>query len=202
MIDTRWQCLGKGAGKSLAKIMGRLGFVSDSLLWRRRQLLVEPERPHGQLNACPVSDAGACPYAGNPTPRHLLRSRSASAIQDQAQDPNRFRLEEGPGYARLRRTRRELLQLDRASGRDLRGPRRDDPQSVGCNNLAMGKASDTGRYGPTWYWNGQPCRPAGEGDNDPGCRNHETNQFFIYAFGPGTYLACGANGICDGFVVQ
>jgi hypothetical protein len=78
----------------------------------------------------------------------------------------------------------------------------NDPQSVGCNNLAMGKASDTGRYGPTWYWNGQPCRPAGEGDNDPGCRNHETNQFFIYAFGPGTYLACGANGICDGFVVQ
>jgi hypothetical protein len=78
----------------------------------------------------------------------------------------------------------------------------NDPMSVTCNNLAMGKASDTGRYGPTWYWNGQPCRPISTGGNDPGCRNHVSNQFFIDAFGPGTYLACGANGVCDGYVVQ
>jgi hypothetical protein len=78
----------------------------------------------------------------------------------------------------------------------------NDPLSVTCNNLALGKASDTGRYGPTWSWEGQPCRPPSEGANDPGCRNHETNQFFIYAFGSGTYTACGPNGVCNSFVIE
>jgi hypothetical protein len=76
-----------------------------------------------------------------------------------------------------------------------------DPQAVTCNNLVMGQASDTGRYGPTWSWNGQPCRPFDTG-GDPGCRNHETNQFLAYAFGPGFYLACGANGVCNGITIQ
>jgi hypothetical protein len=78
----------------------------------------------------------------------------------------------------------------------------NDPMSVTCNNLVMGKALDTGRYGPTWYYNGELCRPIGVGGDAAGCRNHVSNQFFIDAFGPGTYLACGANGHCDGYVVQ
>jgi hypothetical protein len=76
-----------------------------------------------------------------------------------------------------------------------------DPQAVTCNNLAMGKATDTGRFGPTWSWEGRPCRPAGDGGNDPGCRNHETNQFLVYAFGPGTYAACGSNGACNAIAI-
>jgi hypothetical protein len=78
----------------------------------------------------------------------------------------------------------------------------NDPQSVTCNNLALGKASDTDRYGPLWFWNGRPCRPASEGGNDPGCRNHETNQFFAYAFGPGVYTACGSNGACTDLLIE
>ena len=77
----------------------------------------------------------------------------------------------------------------------------NDPQAVTCNNLAMGKATDTDRYGPTWSWEGQPCRPAGEGGNEPGCRNHESNQFLVYAFGSGSYTACGSNGVCNAIVI-
>ena len=71
----------------------------------------------------------------------------------------------------------------------------DDPQAVTCNNLVVGIADDTGRYGPTWFVNDTPCRAIGEGGNDPGCRNHDTNQFLVYAFGPGVYAACAHN-IC------
>jgi hypothetical protein len=69
----------------------------------------------------------------------------------------------------------------------------DDPQSVTCNNLVVGRAEDTDRYGPTWFFNDRKCRGIGEGDNDPGCRNHEDNQFLVYAFGPGVYAACAHN---------
>ena len=78
----------------------------------------------------------------------------------------------------------------------------DDPQAVTCNNLVMGKAKDTGRYGPTWTWNGQACRPADVGGNEPGCRNNEENQFVAYAYGPGDYLACGENGVCNGITIE
>ena len=46
--------------------------------------------------------------------------------------------------------------------------REDDPQADTCNNLVSGK-SDTGRYGPNWFYNDDtPCRAIGEGDNERG----------------------------------
>jgi hypothetical protein len=62
-----------------------------------------------------------------------------------------------------------------------------DPQSVACDYLAVGKASDTGRWGPTWTFNGQPCSP-----NSDGCVNSPDNQFLVLHYGYGTYLACVA----------
>ena len=43
---------------------------------------------------------------------------------------------------------------------------RDDNavDAVTCGNFVAGIASQTGRHGPNWYWNDQPCRPAGEGE--------------------------------------
>ena len=35
--------------------------------------------------------------------------------------------------------------------------REDDPQSQACDYLAVGQASDTGRWGPTWTADGKPC---------------------------------------------
>jgi len=75
--------------------------------------------------------------------------------------------------------------------------------AVTCNNFVAGMASQTGRYGPNWYWNDQPCRPIGEGGDAPGCKQHPTNQFMVFAFGPGIYSACGDNDrVCYGIEVK
>jgi hypothetical protein len=83
----------------------------------------------------------------------------------------------------------------------------NDPQAITCQNLVVGQASDSRRYGPTWYWvppgatQRQPCRPSTEANQDPGCKNHQDNQYFVITYGPGTFSPCGANGVCGGFVV-
>ncbi len=58
-----------------------------------------------------------------------------------------------------------------------------DTQSTACDYLAVGKAADTGRWGPTWSWNGQPC-------TGTGCSNHPDNQFLLLHRADGTFLAC------------
>jgi hypothetical protein len=75
--------------------------------------------------------------------------------------------------------------------------------AITCGNLLTGIASQTGRYGPNWYWNDEPCRPAGDEGDAPGCKHHPTNQFFVFAFGPGTYSACGDNDrVCFGIEID
>jgi hypothetical protein len=64
-----------------------------------------------------------------------------------------------------------------------------DPQATACDYLAVGQASDTGRWGPTWSYNGKPCT-AGPGEN--GCSNHPDNQFLVNTRGDGVYEACAA----------
>ena len=59
-----------------------------------------------------------------------------------------------------------------------------DPQREACDYLAVGKASDTGRWGPTWSLNGRPCDGTGD------CLNSPENQFKAIAKGPGRYEAC------------
>jgi len=66
-----------------------------------------------------------------------------------------------------------------------------DPQRGPCDALVMGRAADTGRFGPTWTWNDQPCSPA-EVPGQPGCSNHQENQFLVIARGDGTFGACAA----------
>lgn len=61
-----------------------------------------------------------------------------------------------------------------------------DPQATACDYLAVGKASDTGRWGPTWSLNNLPCVANG------GCTNHPDNQFLVLMNADGTYLACVA----------
>ncbi len=82
----------------------------------------------------------------------------------------------------------------------------DDPQAPACDALALGKAGDTGRWGPTWFYDGRPCTAAG--DTTPGCRNHPDNQFLVIAKGPGEFAACASPGVpvdgdqCGTFVVK
>jgi hypothetical protein len=70
-----------------------------------------------------------------------------------------------------------------------------------CDALAVGKAKDTGRYGPTWSFNDEPCAAPGAIATE-GCVNHGENQFLVIAKGPGTYLACPAEGPCGSYEVE
>jgi hypothetical protein len=63
-----------------------------------------------------------------------------------------------------------------------------DQQMFACDSMAVGRSPETGRWGPTWYYNGLPCTAAGDGT--VGCKNHPDNQFMVIAKGPGTYTAC------------
>lgn len=64
----------------------------------------------------------------------------------------------------------------------------DDPQAAACDALAVGRAGDTGRWGPTWFYNGRPCGAF----EQPGCSNHPDNQFLVNTRGDGEYAACAA----------
>jgi len=66
--------------------------------------------------------------------------------------------------------------------------REDDPESQACDYLAVGQASDTGRWGPTWTADGKPCTTS----DGPGCQNHPGNQFLVIAKGEGLFSACAA----------
>ncbi len=66
--------------------------------------------------------------------------------------------------------------------------REGDPQAAACDMMAVGRATDTGRYGPTWRYEGQPCTEPTE----IGCNNHPDNQFLVIAKGDGELAACAA----------
>jgi len=62
-----------------------------------------------------------------------------------------------------------------------------DPQRVACDYMAAGKSAETGRWGPTWYYDGQLCSTTTQ------CANHPTEQFMAIAKNSGTFMACAAD---------
>jgi hypothetical protein len=66
-----------------------------------------------------------------------------------------------------------------------------DSQREACDYLAVGQASDTGRWGPTWTYNGKPCDPPGA-EPTTNCNNYPDNQFKAIARGSGLYEACAS----------
>lgn len=67
-----------------------------------------------------------------------------------------------------------------------------NPQRVACDALVVGRATDTGRYGPTWQKDGKACVEPGT-PTDEGCTNHGSNQFLAIARGSGEMLACASS---------
>jgi hypothetical protein len=66
-----------------------------------------------------------------------------------------------------------------------------NPQREACELYVTGRAKDTGRPGPTWYFDGSFCTgPA------MGCENHPDNQYQAIVYRSGTIEACGKNGVC------
>jgi len=60
-----------------------------------------------------------------------------------------------------------------------------------CEAWRVGFAADTGRVGPTWTYEGEPCTGP-----QMGCENHPGNQFQVQAYRLGHYQACAENGAC------
>lgn len=59
-----------------------------------------------------------------------------------------------------------------------------------CENWRVGKARDTGRYGPTWTKpDGSLCTGP-----DSGCQNHPENQYQLLTYRNGTYTVAAENG--------
>jgi len=71
------------------------------------------------------------------------------------------------------------------------------PERSACEALQVGRATDTGRMGPTWTAGGRPC--LGKTDR-ASCLNHPDNQFLVITYGTGTFQACLDGGICDRYV--
>jgi hypothetical protein len=67
------------------------------------------------------------------------------------------------------------------------------PDRVACEATIVGRATDTGRVGPTWTVDGRPCDGSGAATS---CVNHPGNQFQAYAYGAGTFRACAGGGAC------
>ena len=67
-----------------------------------------------------------------------------------------------------------------------------DPERGPCERWAVGKAKDTGRWGPTWTFNGEYCK----GLAVNGCENHPDNQYGLLAAKGGKYVMCGQNFAC------
>jgi hypothetical protein len=72
-----------------------------------------------------------------------------------------------------------------------------DPQREACELYITGRATDTGRPGPTWSFNGSACT------GRPVCENSPDNQYQVIAYQGGTYRACGnKNGVCGELLVD
>jgi hypothetical protein len=61
------------------------------------------------------------------------------------------------------------------------------PERFACDYLVTGKAEDTGRWGPTWFYKDDLCAAY-----PTACANHPSNQFMAIAKDPGMFEACAS----------
>jgi len=72
------------------------------------------------------------------------------------------------------------------------------PDRQACENWGVGKARDTGRYGPTWTKaDGSFCTGP-----DSGCANHPDGQYQLFVYVGGTYFVTAENGAYCKVVVE
>jgi hypothetical protein len=119
---------------------------------------------------------------GSPTPPPLLRM----SLKIHAGEPGRLILDSKPLVAN------EDGYCDKVGFGDWKfceTRAEGHPEREACDYLVTGRASDTGRWGPTWYHDNDVCSAV------PGvCVNHGSNQFLAVAKDKGEYRACAAAG--------
>jgi len=71
------------------------------------------------------------------------------------------------------------------------------PERDACESWAVGRATDTGRLGPTWSAGDAPCTGP-----DSGCENHPDNQYLLNIYRAGVYRACVHTGACGEVVAD
>ena len=110
----------------------------------------------------------------------------------------------GPGYLTLDSTPLVgpdvvyCLNVGYTDGRAYCAVRAEHGQErEACEAWRVGKAKDTGRYGPTWTFRGQYCTGQASG-----CENHTDNQYELFAWENGLYVMCGQNGACGQVTVD
>jgi len=127
-----------------------------------------------------------------PTPTPTLASQLPPGLVCDPTPPALYGLRLKVHNARTLDSRPQVINVDGFCGKAGFDPgakfcftrQEGDPQSVACDYLAVGKASDTGRWGPTWTVDGNLCSANGA------CTNHPDNQFLVLMNGNGKYLAC------------
>jgi hypothetical protein len=65
------------------------------------------------------------------------------------------------------------------------------PERAACELYAVGRALDTNRPGPTWYFKDAFCTGKASG-----CLNSPDNQYQLKIYVSGTFKACARNGVC------
>ena len=61
------------------------------------------------------------------------------------------------------------------------------PQRTACDYLVTGISPETDRWGPTWFFDDEPC-----GSDPTLCAHHPSEQFMTIGKAKGTYEACAA----------
>jgi hypothetical protein len=72
------------------------------------------------------------------------------------------------------------------------------PDRAACENWRVGRARDTGRFGPTWT-NHKDELCTGPASN---CSNHPDNQYDVLVYKSGKVTACAENGACGWTMVE
>ena len=149
---------------------------------------------------------GSSSPTGNPTP--IPTGTPAATPTPVADSPGlcdptppplygiKLKIHDDSGFRKILDSRPQVVNVDNYCERAVGTsgafcyPRNEggDLQMFACDSLAVGRSPETGRWGPTWYYNGKPCAAVGE--TTPGCKNHQDNQFLVIAKGPGEYAAC------------
>jgi hypothetical protein len=156
-------------------------------------VLIAIDASCGGSSSAPPTGPTPAPTA-TPTPAPTV----APLFCDPTPPPLRYvgvKIHDDSGYRKILDSKPVVQNVDRycqrvgVPGNEFCSTRlEDDPQRADCDRMAMGM-SDTGRYGPTWSYEGQPCRDRGP---EPGCYHHPDNQFLVIAKGTGEFAACAA----------
>jgi hypothetical protein len=143
----------------------------------------------------PIDRVGDVPPAGSGCGKPYPPPVSAFAAKVHVYGPNSVSLDStplvGPDAA-------YCTAVGYTDGRAFCPIRADHTQErEACENWRVGKAEDTGRYGPTWKFQAQYCTGQASG-----CENHPDNQYGLVAWANGLYVMCDAHGICGEVTVD